>query len=279
MSCLAQTMTTANGPSSFNFSFEDEADEVEFQRNALAEIQRYQRIDEWIPSYQNVYTVTALDCQLTLMKNKAIPRRIPEFMQYVRVGNSDIVRLKAWSCLMDLGVLKNSAILKFMLYSIECDPSPHFRDQLLRIFCCGLGQIALGELKPNEQVEELNNGLIIEREEGVSDRQAELTRKKSVEGAVAALKEEIGNDVHLQSALEDALRLVSYSTPRRSLYLANNWCFRSRNTSLNEVEELLEICSILYEPDDILPITLYYPRYWAVKYLGKVPYSTLPLLP
>ena len=215
-------MTTANGPSSFNFSFEDEADEVEFQRNALAEIQRYQRIDEWIPSYQNVYTVTALDCQLTLMKTKAIPRRIPEFMQYVRVGNSDIVRLKAWSCLMDLGVLKNSAILKFMLYSIECDPSPYFQDQLLRIFCRGLGQIALGELKPNEQVEEMNNGLIIEREEGVSDRQAELTRKKSVEGAVAALKEEVGNDVHLQSALEDALRLVSYSTPRRSLYLANN---------------------------------------------------------
>ena len=45
------------------FHFEDWQDEKEmrdFRKDAISEIERYRRIDEWISSYHNVFSTTAL---------------------------------------------------------------------------------------------------------------------------------------------------------------------------------------------------------------------------
>lgn len=247
MSCLSQTLTTANGPILAD-EYDDE-DELEFQQMALGELGRLQRVDEWIPSFQNITTITALQCSLDLMQNRVIPRKPMDFMQYTKIGNADNVRLKAWSCLVELGKIKHPAIVKFMLSSIDSDPSPFFRKNLLRIFGYGIGQIALGDVKDDVAAAIDNDVLQIEGDDGPNARKEDHDRKTTVEGAVAALAKEISADQAFQQALEDALR--------------------SHSTSLRDVEELLEICGLIFETEDSLPITLKYPRYWEVQHNGK----------
>jgi transcription initiation factor TFIID subunit 2 len=249
MSCLAQTLTTAHGSNwADDFDEDDNADELEFQQHALSELGRLQRVDEWISSYQNVITTTALQCSLTLMQNNIVPRRPREFMQYTKLGNADNVRLKAWSCLIELGMIRNPPILTFLLYSMHSDPSPFLREGLLRIFGYGIGQIALGELKDSE-AKQSHDILQIEHDDGPTERQTDHARKTSVEGAVAALSKEISDDPVFKKSLEEALR--------------------ARSTSLKDVEEILEICGLLYEPEDSLPVALRYPRYWKAHHTGK----------
>ncbi|KAF2806079.1 uncharacterized protein BDZ99DRAFT_501598 [Mytilinidion resinicola] len=250
MSCLTQTLTTATQSSWVDDDDDiDNTDEIVFQQTALSELGRLQRSDEWISSFQNVITTTALECSLTLMQNRVIPRKPLEFMKYTKLGNADNVRLKAWNCLVELGMIKQPAVLTFMIYSLQSDPSPYFRERLLRIFGYALGQIALGELKDDTQADQSNDILQIDQDDGPTERQADLARKTSVNGALAALSKEISEDKTLKKALEEALR--------------------SHTTSLRDMEELLEICGLLYEPEDSLTIALRYPRYWKTQHRGR----------
>ncbi|KAF2498770.1 hypothetical protein BU16DRAFT_505274, partial [Lophium mytilinum] len=250
LSCLAQTLTTTNQRSWVDDDDDvDNTDELVFQQTAISEIRRLQRSDEWISSFHNVITTTALECLLTLMQNRVIPRQPLEFMKYTKLGNADNVRVKAWNCLVELGMIKKPAVLSFMIYSLQSDPSPYFRGRLLRIFGYALGQIALGELKDDTQADQSDDILHIEQDDGPTERQADLARKNSVNGALAALSKEISEDKTLKKALEEALR--------------------SQTTSARDMEELLEICGLLYEAEDSLPIVLRYPRYWRTQHRGR----------
>jgi transcription initiation factor TFIID subunit 2 len=44
---------------------------------------------------------------------------------------------------------------------------------------------------------------------------------------------------------------------------------RSHNTTLHELRDLLEICSLIYDPIDALKIRLNLPRYWQVEHKGR----------
>ncbi|KAF2187704.1 hypothetical protein K469DRAFT_661730 [Zopfia rhizophila CBS 207.26] len=255
MSCLAQSLTIGprEDPNNSFVSDEDEIERMEFAQRVIEELGRHQRFDEWVPTYQNLHTVTSLDCGAMLMKNNVIPRKASEFLQYTRVGNADNVRLKAWECLMELGMIKNEAVLKLIVQNIESDPSPYFRSALLRTFGKALGQIALGELADLEKAtENASSALIIEHhDDRPSIREAQLARKRTIEGAITGLKQELSDNETLMRSLEDAL------------------C--SNTTSITDVVELLEICDLLYveKQEDALWVKLKLPRYWNVRHLGN----------
>ncbi|CAK7201317.1 Transcription initiation factor TFIID subunit 2 [Sporothrix eucalyptigena] len=112
---------------------------------ALAEIERYRRMDEWTSSYQNAWTTAALEAKRKLMKTGVIPVDALEFVRYLQDGTIDTVQLKACEALIDLGLMLRPAILNLLLATMTTHTSPYMRDQLFKLFCKGLASIAFGE--------------------------------------------------------------------------------------------------------------------------------------
>ncbi|KAI9880148.1 MAG: hypothetical protein M1830_005177 [Pleopsidium flavum] len=249
MVALTESLIPKNEPSGYNFGFDDEEeDEARFHRACVDEIERYRRMDEWISSYQNVYSITALDCKRRLAQVKVVETAITDFLQYTRSGTFETLRLTAFSNLVELGLLKNEAILQWFLFVLGSDPSPYVRERMQRLFWKGLAMVAIGERTPKDVVPQ-QNGLIIEQESSTESRQADLARKQSVNGALAALKQDVGSNEELKKALWEAV-----TSPEISLF---------------EMRDLLDICGLLYDPLTSMVVALKYPRYWKVKHLGN----------
>ncbi|CAF9936521.1 MAG: hypothetical protein ALECFALPRED_006875 [Alectoria fallacina] len=231
--------------------FEDiVGDNQSFLNACLEEIDRHRRIDEWIPSYHNILSTTALDCKRILAKAGIIQTRPADFLEYTSDGTSEYLRLSAFSNVMALGLAKNDAILRWFLFVLSTDPSPHIRENMIRIFGKTLGSLAVGEHLEiaKEQATQLD-GLVIEQESTTEARQADLARKQTVEGALNALRDEVSANLVLKKDLWKAIE--------------------SPTLSLRQLGELLDICDWLYEPDPKIIVVLKYPRYWEYKNLGR----------
>lgn len=231
--------------------FEDSSgDNQNFLDACLEEIDRHRRIDEWIPSYHNILSTTALDCKKILAKAGIIQTRPADFLQYSPDGTSEYLRLSAFSNVMALGLAKNDAVLRWFLFVLGTDPSPYIRESMLCIFGKTLGALAVGEHLDvtKEQAAPLDS-LVIEQESTTEARQADLARKQTVEGALNALRGEMSTNPVLKKELWKAIE--------------------SPTLSLRQLGELLDICDWLYESDPKMVVALQYPRYWKYKNLGK----------
>lgn len=260
----------------------------EFKKSVVDELDRYRRMDEWINSYQNIFTVTVLACKQRLMKAKVIPCDAVEFAQYLHDGTSDFVRIKAFEALVDLGLMNVPSVASLLLNVLSTDPSPYMREHLFEVFCLGLAIFAFGDAKPaepasasierssalakvdaNGDVEMIiegdaapngvvngaleanaDGGLIVENDISLVGRKAELERTTSIEGALAALKTELKDNEELKEALWKAIK--------------------SPVIELHEQTDLLDICSVLYEATYSMCIKLQKPKFWKVNHLGKV---------
>lgn len=250
MHCLADCLIT-NKNGDMDMDVETERHEFEFTKKAIEELTRHQRLDEWIPTYQNIYTTTALDCARKLVMNRVTPYKPTEFLQYAQLGNADNVRLKAWDCLVHLGMLRKDAVLDFMLHEIRSDPSPYFRKQLLRVFSFAIGQIATGDVyKQEKPVESSLGSLVVENEADSSDRASQLARQ-SLNGAQRGLKTDLQNNQTLRKALEEALK--------------------SKVLSVSDMLELLDFCNMVFDhlKRNTLVVTLHKPRFWKLFHLGQ----------
>ncbi|KAF2869456.1 hypothetical protein BDV95DRAFT_498745 [Massariosphaeria phaeospora] len=255
MQCLAESLAvTKPSPASQDptLSLEDEAEEFEFTRKAIEELGRHQRLDEWIPTYQNIYTRTTLECALKLMRNHVIPLKPSEFLQYTRIGISDNVRKIAWNCLTALGMIRKNSVLKFMIHSIYSDSSPYFRSHLIRVFEFAIGQIATDSVFALEEpTAQMNGGLVIDDQTGTSLREATLQRQ-TLQGAKQGLKSDLAGNMKMRQSLEQAL------------------C--SKTLSARHVNTLLQVVALFVPAVNSLTVQLDYPRYWRVQHIrdGKL---------
>ena len=252
MKALAYAMSSTPAPTlDEGEDFEDGAggDDVRFHNACLEEIDRYRRIDEWIPSYQNIVSRSALDCKRMLVKAGTIKLNTLDFLQYTSDGTSDLLRLSAFDNMMDLGLAKNPAILRWFLFVLGTDPSPSMREQMLHMFGKTLGSIAIGEASEPTANAIPSDGLIVETEASTENRKADIARKQTVVGALQALKDEVGNDTVLQAGL-----WIAITSPK---------------ISLQQMWQLLEICDRLYIPQTSIVVALKLPRYWKCTKVGK----------
>ncbi|KAF2636158.1 hypothetical protein P280DRAFT_460500 [Massarina eburnea CBS 473.64] len=246
MRCLTECITKPKLDVDSAFGLEGELKRQEdFRKTASDELQRHLRLDEWIPTYQNIYTVTVLECEAQLIRNRVNPFRIAGFLQYTQPGNAHNVRLTAWACLVELGIFNtNPSVVQYMIREIESDPSPYVRAKLLRSFGNAIGQIAVGDVFTLDNPAEKTGGLVLEEETGVTDRAAELARRK-LDGAISGLIKDMASNRALRESLEHAL-------------LAGTM-------SLRDTSELTDIASLVVAPVNKLPVRLKYPRYWKVE--------------
>ncbi|KAI9842282.1 MAG: hypothetical protein M1837_007352 [Sclerophora amabilis] len=251
MTALSEALIQTGDHAGMDFGFDDEeddGDEKQFQDTAIDQIDRYRSMDEWISSYQNTCSTIALDCNMRLAKAQVIETKPTDFLQYSREGTFDMLRLQAFRCTVELGLLKNDTVLKYFLYVLGSDPSPYVRENLQRLFGQGLAAIAFGEDKPGPK-HQPQDGLVIEQETSTDTRQIEMARTQTVAGALEALKAEMGTNEGLKKALWEAA-----TSPAIGLF---------------EMRDLLDICSILYQSKTSMTVRLLYPRYWKVVHQGK----------
>lgn len=252
MKALADTVASRPAlPKNDLHDFEDTGrDDLSFHKACLEEIDRYRRLDEWIPSYQNIVSTTALDCKSVMAKARVVEANPADFLQYTPDGTSENLRLSAFSNLMALGMVRNDAILRWFLFVLGTDPSTYVREHMLRIFGETLGAIAIGEdLENCKEQGAQQDGLVIEEESSTEGRQADLARKQTVMGALKALKDDIAANPVLKTELWNAI-----SSP---------------TLTLQQLLDLLDICDMIYTPDTSIVVVLRYPRYWQCRHLGR----------
>ena len=257
MNALAEAVSSKPAPSTDVFEIdmdaeEDEEDDLHFHNACLDEIDRYRRIDEWIPSYHNVLSISALDCKRKLIAAGAMPFRPVEFLQYTRDGTSDNLRLAAFRELIDLGLMKNDLVFRWFLSTLGTDPSPYVRDYMLHLLHRTLGAVAIGENSSPEVLAAAvqQDNLIIEQESSTDARRDDLARKQTVEGALKALKADMAGNKALKTGLWEVI--------------TSPWC------TLRETSEILQICKLLFEPESSMIVVLKYPRYWQCTKISKV---------
>ncbi|KAH9826250.1 transcription initiation factor tfIID [Teratosphaeria destructans] len=278
MRCLADSLVVSHREVVLSYSFnfgDDEEPEIPenpdepFEREAIDEIERYRRIDEWISTYHNTYSITALECLQKLTKAGLVKDKTKEILQYTRPSNADLVRLQAFRCLAETGVAKSMMTMRYLLKSIADDPSPYFRNGLLAIFGEALGHLALGDAEPAPpQTQQADpEGLVIEQEASSEQRHLEATRKTSPEGAVAALKLALANEPLFKEAL---------------WYAAT-----SDLLTLDEIAGFCDVADLIFDAVASCRITLKLPKMWTAVNLGKgkvafnqrMPYRIKPLTP
>jgi transcription initiation factor TFIID subunit 2 len=219
------------------------------EKESLDVIDRYRRMDEWASSYQNLYSRTALHCQRRLADCKIGQVGPMHFLQYTRPGNYDMLRQTAFDNLIQPPIFQNPAVLRYVTFCMSADPSPWIRARLQRYFGKLLAIIAIGDHLKAQQDE--NTGAIeIVQGSDAEQQQVQAARKRNLETALAALKDEIGKNEILKISLWAAVS--------------------SENISLDELQALLDFCRMLYDPVDSIMVKIRYPRYWKLEYMGKV---------
>ncbi|KIW07771.1 uncharacterized protein PV09_01697 [Verruconis gallopava] len=248
------TRALSSSYNSFQFQMDtdlaEQAAEARLKREALGEIERMRRIDEWIPSYRNVHTRAALRGLVDLMLLRIIPKRTASFLPYTRPGNHDEVRLEAFDHLISLGMMANDSFIRYIFSSLANEPSSYFRDRLWRRIHRGLASIALGETKIDRQQDgdADMNGFTIDTGETMLASRNEAMERSTLEGALKWMAVQLEQNKTLERAIMDALR--------------------SPIIGLKDFSELLDLCAHLYKTKDYLPVTLHYPRYWRIQNLG-----------
>ena len=252
MSCLAEAIASIPIPTTEEYNAnEDEGDGLKFHKACLEEIDRYRRLDQWIPSYHNTLSIAALECQTKFVKAGLARIKLADFLQYTQNECFDDLRIGAFGGLLELGMFRNDDILRWFLFVLGTDPSPYSREHMLRLFGKTLGSIAIGEVHMTATASvPQQDGLIIEQESSTEARRADLARTQTIVGAVAALKEELRGSVVLKQALWEAIE--------------------SPVLTLREIGELLLICQNLYTPETSMLVVLRYPRFMKYSRLIKV---------
>ncbi|KAL8697735.1 MAG: hypothetical protein Q9224_002165, partial [Gallowayella concinna] len=235
-----------------DFTFaENDGDDIRFQNSCLEEIDRYRRADEWLPSFHNILSCTALNSTRVLSLTGIITPNPSHLIQYTRDGTADDLRLNAFSNLFEMGLAnKSQAVLRWFLYAMGTDPSPYFRTHAFHLLGKFLGTLAIGSTADRQSEQQQQDNLIIEQESSSTDaRKADLARRTTVAGALACLREEIKDNDTLKKGLWTALT--------------------SPTLSFAEMTEFLDLCAQLYKEESSMLVKLRYPRYWQCSIVGK----------
>ena len=252
MRSLAEAMSTKPAPIDSNdYMQDDDGDDLHFHMACIEEMDRYRRIDEWIPSHDTILSRTSLDCKFQLAQAGALDLNLSDFLPYTREGIADNLRLSAFENLIKIGILKRNAILRWFFVVLGTDPSAYMRQKMLQLLGKLLGSAAIGD-SSNSAAATIadHDGLTIEQETSTEARRLELERKQTIPGAIEALKAELDGNEEFELGLWAAT-----SSPI---------------VSLGEMVQLLDICAALYPAISSTLVVLNYPRYWECTKMEKV---------
>jgi len=231
-------------------------EEKQFLDKAIEQIERVLRRDEWTNSYQNVWTIAGLSAKQRLMKAEVIPKKYSDFGQYLLDGTRDLIRIKAFEALIDLGAMLDPTVFSFLTYSLITDRSPYVRNKLIEASASGLAAIAFGEhtkVTKNEPPPEDEEGdllLVQDSAQEIEARKEMFARKENLDAALKALRREMeetygGDERHYSIAMRKALDHPSLGR--------------------GEMESMLDLAAMMFEEAGDWVITIPLPKAWSVE--------------
>lgn len=207
MTALAKTLISAPKPhNDFDFTMEfEDVDALKTKEEAMKELERQQRMDQWKPSFRNIISQHALDIRKMFIEYGVNQPDLSIFLPYARDGTLDTLRVKAIECLVDLGGLKNPAILKLICGIMSYDKSPYIRRRAQVAFGRGLGLLATEDRAVKT---EPNDGNFMMMDDPVVNDNArrDALARETIEGAVVSLKKDLQGNTELKEALWDAIK-------------------------------------------------------------------------
>ncbi|EPS40585.1 hypothetical protein H072_5547 [Dactylellina haptotyla CBS 200.50] len=248
--CLLAGAAQRNGLMDMDVDETDAEERATSRDDIISEIERLQRMDQWMSSYHNIISTTCLDVKTDLLKANVHKFTPLEFLAYSKEGTSEQLRIKAIDCMILNGAVRDSNLLCYICYIIASDPSPKIRRAVFESLMKGIGSIAVGDDDMVASNETANgNGLTILEENSARKREQEA--KESIEGAITNLKNQIANKEFFKDALEPILK--------------------STVTSFLDARIIINLCALLY--DEVQSLVVRVPmrktRSVAVAHQGK----------
>ncbi|KAM5355196.1 hypothetical protein ACJ41O_001842 [Fusarium nematophilum] len=231
-------------------------EEKQFLDRAMEQIERVLRRDEWTNSYQNVWTIAGLSAKQRLMKAEVIPKSYIDFGQYLLDGTRDLIRIKAFEALIDLGAMMDPTMFSFLIYSITTDRSPYVRNRLIEASASGLAAIAFGEHtkavknEPPPEDEEGDLLLVQDSAQEIEARKEMFARKENLDAALKALRREMdetygGDERHYSTAMRKALDHLDLGR--------------------GEMESMLDLAAMMFEEAADWVVTVNLPKAWKAE--------------
>ncbi|KAM3561210.1 hypothetical protein MY1884_002477 [Beauveria asiatica] len=230
-------------------------EENAFLEDALEQIERVLRRDEWTNSYRNTWTVAGLDAKQRLMKAEVIPKNLTDFGQYLLDGTRDLIRIKCFEALIDLGAMMDPTFFSFLMYSYQTDRSPYVRSKLIAAVARGFAAIAFGEHAKVAKVEpsaDDGDGLLLVQDSAqeIEARKEMFARKENLDSALKALKKEMEE---------------TYAADERHYNNAMRKALDHQELGRMEVESLLDLASMMFEEAQSWLLTLSLPKRWKTE--------------
>ncbi|KAM4067279.1 hypothetical protein HRG_001257 [Hirsutella rhossiliensis] len=195
------------------------------------------------------------------MKAVVIPSQYTDFAQYVLDGTRDLIRIKAFEALIDLGALMEPTFFSFFLYSLMTDRSPYVRNKLIQAMARGLAAIAFGEhtkVAQNEPALDEADPLLLVQDSAqeIEARKIMFARKENLDAALKALRKEMEE---------------TYGKDERHYSTAVRKALDHPELGRAEVESLLDLAAMMFEEARSWVLTLNLPKGWKVERPAQKP--------
>lgn len=235
---------------------ESSNEELAFLQEAIGEISRQQKMDEW--TVNSSVSVVSLRQKLKLV-SKGLMKISPEdLLERTRANHLADIRIASFEGLFQMGALKNASILKYFFLTLVFERSSYLKRGLVGAFARALGATVVEDCSNDLDEDELSRALdfdaemadaeagsgLIVIEEGNTKNAFESRRdaasRETLKGAIELLRRKFGEYRPLKKELWDAARhpLLSIAHKR----------------------DLFDIISVVIPAYDTMSVTLSMPR-------------------
>ncbi|KAH3674322.1 hypothetical protein WICMUC_003394 [Wickerhamomyces mucosus] len=228
-----------------------------FLKEAISEISRHQKMDEWVATNNNKIVTVALGEKLKLARKGLFEFEIEELLERTQPNFDDEIRVLAFDGLFSIGALKNKSILTYFFTLVSFEKSYTFKTDLIRLFIRCVGRAAIegtsSELDESEldkaielnfkKEEKKSNGNFVVVEEGSNDHfesRRDAVARATLKGSIELLR----RDYAEYKPLVDLL----WKTAKHPLL------------NLSQRRDLLDVVSVFIEAYDTMPVTFLIPR-------------------
>lgn len=192
----------------------DDPESTRCLADVVAEINKSQRLDRWVPSYRHVVTTTSIQMEEMLVEARYGEPRMDKLLVSTQSDESVPVRVASVRSLLNLGGYQHEAVMQYVLELLVKDPLQSVRSGVLAALATLVGHVAInGEYAPRAV-------------SPLTQRQQALARR-SVHTVIPLLRSTLGESQPLQHLLWSALRDPRLGSLARRV--------------------VLEVCEVLYE--------------------------------
>lgn len=233
------------------------SEDQDFINKVVQEINRIQKLDSWVPSYQSRVSLTCIEQKIRLAQHAFFDFSFEKLIFLTSKKLSYDIRCMAFKGLFMLGGLKNSHVLKYFLeVCLLEDGSPYFRTNLIKALIDSVNEAAVHgtpsmyddpEFQSLERLLDTGPGganqanmVVIEETQSTDmNTRRDALARASIKGAVDILRRDLSIGKGLQRLLWELIH--------------------SSLISLFDRRMVFMLCELLYDETDSFPISISVP--------------------